>query len=522
MPEWTPEKKSMNENSGENMEALFLKIDSVLLGVQGCFSTEDCISPENIVGTMNRIRKLGDEFSLISDEQIDSVLSNEKYRIDILGTLRFTMNAYKEARKNIPIDMEDLHGYQLSSRVLNIYKRIHDNLFRFPENYNIENIENKGDMSKGELPVSNELLDFFASGERYGQSISNYLYLAEKALMNDPVEAKMFIRRYGYDSEIAQIIIRMYIRGSVEVHNYINSIFDEFTGDVLKYDLHIESILGAGRKTSIEDRLHAGMNNFFNTKYGIEQPNFSETLNYTGRSLSRILVNMDSIEEEYPGGCKELNNKFNISEFGRYPYYVLIEQLREQNDQSPYGLMVFPKTDENGAFYEMASGIANINIETENKHLLRVYEASGKMDLARILLGCDKKYGENNKISFLILGGHGSWQSLDLGSHLATTSKNEEGRRLVKNDFTGEGVRRTKDFFVEKPAITLISCETGADEGIINDFSKTYDAEVVAPKVPTSVEDMHAEYDDTGRPHFKIKWRDDDINSLYISGKKIE
>lgn len=519
---WGPEQKLIHENSGENTEMIFHKIDSVLLGVQGCLFSEDCFNHENIVETMNRIRKLSDEFNLISNENIDTVLADEKYRIDVVRTLRHVMNAYTTSRKNIPVEMEDLHGHPLSSRVLNIYKRIHDNLFRFPENYNIDNIKDKGDMTKGELPVSNELLGFFASGERYGGSISNYLYLAEKALMNNKEEAKMFLRRYGYDSDTAQIIIRMYVRGSVETHNYLNEIFGEFINDVSTYDSQLESILGAGRKTSVEEKLHTGMNNFFSTKYGIEQPNFSESLNYTGRSLWQIIGNMDSIEEEYPGGCKELNNKFNISEFGRYPYYVLTEQLRESDSQSPYGLLVFPKTDESGAFYEMKSGIANINIETENKHLLRIFEASGKMDLARILLGCDKKYGSQNKISFLMLGGHGSWQGLDLGSHMSTDVSKIGGRRLVKSDFAGEGIQRTKSFFVEKPAITLISCETGADEGIINDFSRTYDAEVVAPKVPTMVEDMHVEYDEKGRPHFNIKWTDEDINSLYVSGKKVE
>lgn len=120
-----------------------------------------------------------------------------------------------------------------------------------------------------------------------------------------------------------------------------------------------------------------------------------------------------------------------------------------------------------------------------------------------------------------MLGGHGSAETLDLGSH-TTFSHLTLQKHVFKSDFEGKGVQKINKFFVESPAITLISCETGEDGGLIDSVSKAYNAEVVAPKISTGVDDIHVNYDEKGKPHFDVTWTNIEANSVYISGEKIE
>lgn len=94
----------------------------------------------------------------------------------------------------------------------------------------------------------------------------------------------------------------------------------------------------------------------FLTKYGLPFAEFYEAWKKSHPSFREaVMQNMCGIrdlEKEQVGVCKFLFKEFGIADFGRYPVKMLIRQYQEfENLQNPYGVIIFPRDDWNGAFY---------------------------------------------------------------------------------------------------------------------------------------------------------------------------
>lgn len=149
---------------------------------------------------------------------------------------------------------------------------------------------------------------------------------------------------------------------------------------------------------------------------------------------------------------------------------------------------------------------------------IRIIEAKSKIDIARKLIELDRRYGAQHKISFAIIGGHGTENSIQFGDY-----SYHETNKLLTEDLMGYGVRRTKHFFEEKPTIILESCSTGARSGIGQKLSRQIGARVIAPAQPSNTKSLHgsikqgkliidAEYYDTatGQPVKKYAYTEGD------------
>jgi hypothetical protein len=240
-------------------------------------------------------------------------------------------------------------------------------------------------------------------------------------------------------------------------------------------------------------------------------------------NISYNLRAIDRLESVDPGSAKFLHENFGINDFSRYPVEMLLEQKNdfEKNDL-PYGVVIFPRDDWNGAFQGDQEIFRQVHRQMTDKYRIRIFECASKSQIARALIGLDQRYapreedGETipgHRISFAILGGHGSPHSIDFGGGGSKYS-------LTTYDLMGRGVSRSGKFFEPEPTIIMVSCSTGAESGIGQEMSEMMGATVIAPDIPTGLSGINVQFNEAGKPAFDVKYGNDNVRKLYIKGKK--
>lgn len=234
--------------------------------------------------------------------------------------------------------------------------------------------------------------------------------------------------------------------------------------------------------------------------------------------VERNMTSIGMLEKENPGICSFLYREFGIADFGRYPVELLLSQYREVDKlENPYGVVIFPRDDHNGAFYNDAFALLEFYKKLQGEFSLRVFECDGKIGVARALLKCSKKYNppgeKGHKISLAIIGGHGSRDSIRFGV-------GRDRDFLFIDDLMGKGVQKTSEFFEANPTIILVSCSTGADKGIGQKLSEVMGAKVIAPKTPTNISEIQVGKRRGGKFRFNAKYRSEekDVRSVYVGG----
>lgn len=224
------------------------------------------------------------------------------------------------------------------------------------------------------------------------------------------------------------------------------------------------------------------------------------------------------IEHDQPGISKFLNREFGITDFGRYPPELLIQQYKEQdNNENPYGVIVYPRSDHNGAFYQNGYIFKDLLDKLDGEFSLRVVECESKIDIARALIKFDRRYnpgGKGHKISLAIIGGHGSENTIKFGGQ-------DERHRLRIQDLMGSGIQNTSRFFEEGPTIILASCSTGANKGIGQEMSEKIGAKVIAPKEPTNLTEIQVGRKRGGRWRFNARYWDKTEKAVYMGRENI-
>jgi len=206
-------------------------------------------------------------------------------------------------------------------------------------------------------------------------------------------------------------------------------------------------------------------------------------------SIQKNLNMLLSLEREQPGVATVLYNNFRICNFGRYPEEMLLAQARDINDKNkPYGIIVYPLHDDNGAFFAHKEIFKKMFQQTQGVYNIRVTEAASKLDVARSLVRLDTLYGDTQKISFAILGGHGSRNSIQLGekTHSGKLSVEDLKQSHIKTKRNEKsGIERTRKFFINQPPIVLVSCHTGEKEGPAEHLSRTHNTTITGPSDST-------------------------------------
>lgn len=247
---------------------------------------------------------------------------------------------------------------------------------------------------------------------------------------------------------------------------------------------------------------------------------------YHTRNLNQIFI----LESTNPGICRTLKDEFGITNFDRYPRELLVDLFEQRNStNTPYGLMFYPKRDHSGAAYLSKSVVGKFYKQLKSLgYGLRLYEVGSKIDLARAFITSQNKFGTRNKIDFVILVGHGNPQSITFGE----TGKNAEAGEEINDhnvkgiihqlDFEGKGVQRIGELLSNNANIILVSCSTGAAEGIGKTISETYPGTLVtAPETPTDLRGIDVTKDDQGKLRFRVAYRSADTSRSFESGKSV-
>jgi len=212
--------------------------------------------------------------------------------------------------------------------------------------------------------------------------------------------------------------------------------------------------------------------------------------------------NMDTIAElevASKGATKYLYEKYGIRDFGRYPVEMLLAQYHLREDSAtPYGVIINPKSDHNGAFYDNKEVFQALIDQLGAGFPVRIVECESVIGIGKKLIQLNKDHG---KISFAIIGGHGTAPSITLG---------DKGKTAVLrvDDLEGAGLRRAGgSFFIANPTIILNSCSTGSDYGVAANMLLTFPgATILAPEEPTSIKDIRVTMDGAGAPRFDVEF----------------
>lgn len=219
------------------------------------------------------------------------------------------------------------------------------------------------------------------------------------------------------------------------------------------------------------------------------------------------------LEKEVPGAGSELFHQFGIADFARYPIEVLRKQYENKdNVEDPYGIMLYPRSDWNGAFYHEDEMIEKLHASLGGRYQLRIIECEGKWDIARQLISLNRKYAEaedGHKIAFAIVSGHGNKNIIDFGG-------TDPRHRLHVDDFLNKGIERTSSFFEGSPTFIMVSCTTGTEGGIAQEMSRSLSATVIAPSGITSLKSI-AMNEDRG---FDVNYSPGVQTQVYVNGEK--
>lgn len=201
-------------------------------------------------------------------------------------------------------------------------------------------------------------------------------------------------------------------------------------------------------------------------------------------------IAMYMLEAKREGITQVLHDQFGIKVFGRYPAEILINQYDQRdNAEQPYGLVVTPRHDYSGAFYDLKETLRTLNSRLEGNHLLRVVEATGPADLIKKLANLHRRYWlkpgtSRHKISFGLLGGHGSPVRIVLGDY------NENGVLSLFNLKSYiQGINRLHPliFFEKGATVILNSCSTGVEGGMAQHLANTTGLIFIGPNTDGAI-----------------------------------
>ncbi len=240
-----------------------------------------------------------------------------------------------------------------------------------------------------------------------------------------------------------------------------------------------------------------------------------------GIKLHENLKIMSQLEKSEPGAVKKLVEDYGIMEFHRYPTELLLAQIKEENIQQPYGIVIYPRHDHNNAFDNEVPMFKKLFQDTRGHYGVKVAECESKYDLARRFISLDGKYGKENKISFIVMGGHGSGDSLRLGQDRINNSP----RNSVFNvESANPGFKKANQKYLDKDAeIILMSCSVGQKDGVAQKLSDSFEKKTMAPTIPVSNLELDLRYDINGKPHFKAIYdNNEEISATFGESKAME
>lgn len=239
--------------------------------------------------------------------------------------------------------------------------------------------------------------------------------------------------------------------------------------------------------------------------------------NYSAEFTANFHSLLD-IERKRPGIGAFLQLEFGINDFARYPEELLIDQYdsKDRRDSMPCGVIINPRSDRNGAFYQYKELYGKLLNQAKGKYRILAWEVG---DVRGLINALNKTRRNQCPISFAIIGGHGTAESIEF-----TAGENQTKGKLNRKDLGRKGVSSVELAFTNNPTIILNSCGTGEVGGIgqgiseigednsrikkwINNVilklnlisnSPRFKPTVIAPPEPTSIKYINARINSEG------------------------
>jgi hypothetical protein len=246
--------------------------------------------------------------------------------------------------------------------------------------------------------------------------------------------------------------------------------------------------------------------------------------------FSRNFLFAGVLEDKEPGICKELYDQFGIIAYGRYHVSFLLDQYEHRDDyRSPYGVIIYPRADHNGAFFSTSKGIDQLNNDlTKKGYRLRVYETGSKPDLYRTLVKAVRRYGRNghNPIQFVIIGSHGSFTGhlINLGVKGISSDLHSIDIQTIKSSQKYKKViERLKQVLADDAQIVLNFCYSISDEdNIVRRISELFNTTVIGPTVATGIGDIRVKFNRQDKPKIIVDYAEGDHVRRYFRANKEE
>ncbi len=195
---------------------------------------------------------------------------------------------------------------------------------------------------------------------------------------------------------------------------------------------------------------------------------FGSRMDTMGKQV-RLIERMREIIGDPERGPKYLDyfvKKCGITNLDRYPMSMLDGVYKDRdNKDKPYGLMVLARADENQAFSKDNETYEEFykSLEANGQRLLLAEAGSDRELLAAIKNATTRQGGK--KIGFMLVGGHGSPDSIQLGEG-ETVYRQTPKRRFDYEQDNDTHIRmtvRAARKYVEPGAeVMALSCSTGA------------------------------------------------------------
>lgn len=207
----------------------------------------------------------------------------------------------------------------------------------------------------------------------------------------------------------------------------------------------------------------------------------------TARDAFMNLERLRSLEQMRPGSALVLEKEFGIKFFGRYNEDLLVRQYDQRNNSDiPYGVLIQGYHDANGIFMVGDKEVGNFASRLEGKYDLRVLEVSGKKDLSDKSNSLDKRYGDGQKISFAVISGHGTEETVRLGKDVWWKNIFSKRDDSVIGSKDVDWIQSIRHVFNDSPWIIFNACSTGAENGVAQKISKAIGGFTMAPETPSA------------------------------------
>lgn len=196
-------------------------------------------------------------------------------------------------------------------------------------------------------------------------------------------------------------------------------------------------------------------------------------------------------------GIRKLHDFYGITHFERYSAELLTNQLKDENKSSPYGIWLGSYSDYNGGFSnEWLLMMSFVSDAKDLGYKVKVVEARDKTSVVRRIIGLDRQFGKKNKIAFAVINGHGSPESVQLGS------KNSDF--LEMEDLNKESASKLRKCYADKVPFLFNACSTGQKIG--PKYAEYGGSFSVAPDKPAYTKSVELRKDGDGNLYFVAKY----------------